>query len=209
MKKNKGDKLLKNKKYGIFYTPEYIVRYIVKNSVGIILNDLKLKLKSCQNPNTVNLIFKKAKKLKFLDPACGDGVFLVEILKVMKNFYQTYNEKLESLNNSTLNKLENSGLFALCNNIYGVDTDLNAINDTCKKLIQEIKSNKNIDPNFLKSTNIKVGNSLISSFDKKIFDSEKNKKILNKLLILRSKLRDYKTITQNYQNITNEINKVK
>jgi len=47
---------------GIFYTPEYIVDYIVKNTVGRLLEDKK--------PDS-------AAKIKILDPACGSGAFLI------------------------------------------------------------------------------------------------------------------------------------
>ena len=47
---------------GIYYTPTYIVEYIVKNTV--------CKLLECINP-------KQAAKLKILDPACGSGSFLI------------------------------------------------------------------------------------------------------------------------------------
>ena len=47
---------------GVFYTPTYIVDYIVKNTVG--------KLLEGKNPKT-------AEKLRILDPACGSGSFLL------------------------------------------------------------------------------------------------------------------------------------
>ncbi|GAH45597.1 unnamed protein product, partial [marine sediment metagenome] len=48
---------------GVYYTPRYIVDYIVENTVGA-------KLKKCKNPNDVS-------RIKILDPACGSGSFLV------------------------------------------------------------------------------------------------------------------------------------
>ena len=47
---------------GVYYTPRYIVDYIVKNTVG--------KLLEGKSP-------KQAAKLKILDPACGSGSFLI------------------------------------------------------------------------------------------------------------------------------------
>ncbi|MFA6373771.1 MAG: N-6 DNA methylase, partial [Methanothrix sp.] len=47
---------------GVYYTPPYIVEYIVKNTVGKLLQD-----------NTP----AKAAKLRILDPACGSGSFLI------------------------------------------------------------------------------------------------------------------------------------
>ena len=47
---------------GVFYTPTYIVDYIVKNTVGKLIED--------KTP-------KQIEKLKILDPACGSGSFLI------------------------------------------------------------------------------------------------------------------------------------
>ena len=47
---------------GVYYTPQYIVNYIVENSVCILL---------------ANKTAEDAKKLKILDPACGSGSFLI------------------------------------------------------------------------------------------------------------------------------------
>jgi len=47
---------------GVFYTPEYIVNYIVKNTVGEKIKDKELE---------------DIKNIKILDPACGSGSFLI------------------------------------------------------------------------------------------------------------------------------------
>jgi type I restriction-modification system DNA methylase subunit len=47
---------------GVYYTPAYIVDYIVKNTVGKLLEGKTLK---------------QAAKLRILDPACGSGSFLI------------------------------------------------------------------------------------------------------------------------------------
>ena len=50
------------KEGGIYYTPEYIVDYIVAHTVGKFLED--------KTP-------KEAAKITIVDPACGGGVFLL------------------------------------------------------------------------------------------------------------------------------------
>jgi len=50
------------KEQGIYYTPTYIVDYIVKNTVGELLKNKKVD----------------PKKIKILDPACGSGSFLIK-----------------------------------------------------------------------------------------------------------------------------------
>ncbi len=58
---------------GVYYTPEYIVDYIVKNTVGKQLQELSAA---------------KIKKLRILDPACGSGSFLIRAYEEMMNWYR-------------------------------------------------------------------------------------------------------------------------
>ena len=61
---------------GVYYTPTYIVDYIVQNTVGKLLE---------------GKTSKQAAKLKILDPACGSGSFLLGayecLLKWHLDFY--------------------------------------------------------------------------------------------------------------------------
>ena len=63
---------------GVYYTPEYIVDYIVKNTVGKLLQEL---------PSP------KIKKLRILDPACGSGSFLIRAYEEMLNYYKQQKQK--------------------------------------------------------------------------------------------------------------------
>ncbi len=58
---------------GVYYTPEYIVDYIVKNTVGKLLKETTPQ---------------KIKKLRILDPACGSGSFLIRAYEEMLNYYR-------------------------------------------------------------------------------------------------------------------------
>lgn len=89
----------KNKSY---YTPAFLVDYIIKNTVSIFLD--KRKDNSC----------------KVLDPACGSGIFLIESLRkiISKEEELNNNKKLTS---TSLNKI-------VKNNIFGIDKDAGAIN---------------------------------------------------------------------------------
>ena len=57
---------------GVYYTPTYIVDYIVKNTIGKLLDG--------KTP-------KEAAKLKVLDPACGSGSFLIGAYQFLLNWY--------------------------------------------------------------------------------------------------------------------------
>ena len=57
---------------GVYYTPTYIVDYIVKNTVGKLLEGRKIGSR---------------KKLRILDPACGSGSFLIGAYQFLLDWY--------------------------------------------------------------------------------------------------------------------------
>ena len=68
---------------GVYYTPSYIVEYIVDNTVG--------KLLEGQTPST-------AAELRVLDPACGSGSFLIGAYQKLLDWHRDwYVEKLVPL----------------------------------------------------------------------------------------------------------------
>ena len=74
---------------GIFYTPEYIVDYIVKNTVGRLLTTRKPK---------------EIQKLRILDPACGSGSFLIRAYKEMEVYNQGLKKEAWEKRKKTLAK---------------------------------------------------------------------------------------------------------
>lgn len=68
---------------GVYYTPTYIVDYIVENTVG--------KLLEGQTPNAVS-------SLRILDPACGSGSFLIGAYQKLMDWHlEWYVDKLVPL----------------------------------------------------------------------------------------------------------------
>jgi len=68
---------------GVYYTPSYIVKYIVENTVG--------KLLEGQTPTT-------ASELRVLDPACGSGSFLIGAYQRLLDWHRDwYVDKLVPL----------------------------------------------------------------------------------------------------------------
>ena len=61
---------------GVYYTPQYIVRYIVEQTVGKLLAD-------CKTPDDVA-------RLKILDPACGSGSFLIGAYDALIEWHKAY-----------------------------------------------------------------------------------------------------------------------
>lgn len=154
---------------GVYYTPEYIVDYIVANTVGEAIKGKTLD-------EIVNI--------KILDPACGSGSFLLGAYKYLLNYHKEYflKNKTKKYMGSRYEIIDESGNLALwvrkqilINNIFGVDIDSNAVE--VAKLSLLLKSfedsfnvneygqgsllNEKILPSL--DNNIKCGNSLIGN----------------------------------------------
>ncbi|MFA5097038.1 MAG: TaqI-like C-terminal specificity domain-containing protein [Candidatus Margulisiibacteriota bacterium] len=176
---------------GVYYTPKYIVDYIVKNTVGE-------KIKGATP--------KEIERLKILDPACGSGSFLLGAYNCLMTHHLAYYTKpanrAKALKDGRVWQAAN-GSFRLTikekqdillNNIFGVDIDAQAVEVTKLSLMLKLLegegdesagrlfkySQEKLLPNL--SGNIKCGNSLIGpDFYKdknlSLFDSEEMKKI--------------------------------
>jgi type I restriction-modification system DNA methylase subunit len=161
---------------GVYYTPKYIVDYIVKNTVG--------KLVEGKKP-------KEVEKLKILDPACGSGSFLLGAYQYLLDWHLKWyidNEpdKWAKVKQPTvyqglspdprtpnwhLTTAERKRI--LLNNIYGVDIDSQAVEVTKLSLLLKVLEGENNQTlaNQLRmfheralpdlGDNIKCGNSLI------------------------------------------------
>jgi hypothetical protein len=104
------NKQSKRKKDGVFYTPEYITKYIVDNTLGKLCNDKReeLKLTEITAPKNSKKPTKKEQlqkdnlqkyrnwllNLKILDPACGSGAFLNQALDFLIHEHQSLQKNL-------------------------------------------------------------------------------------------------------------------
>jgi type I restriction-modification system DNA methylase subunit len=80
LKNDKGER----KSTGAYYTPDYIVKYIVENTLGPILKEIDEQLKAQQHGNDKDDSFvMEVLKLNICDPAMGSGHFLVEALQYL------------------------------------------------------------------------------------------------------------------------------
>ncbi len=147
VQQREGDKS-KRKKQGIYYTPTYIVDYIVQNTLGRLLKDTSL--------------LGEKENIKVLDPACGSGSFLIRAFEVLDgHLCQTRNHDPKDHMQTALRRHT-----ILRDNIYGIDLDEQAIEIARLNLLL-----KALVPNHklpMLTNHMKVGNSLIS--DKKITD---------------------------------------
>jgi tRNA1(Val) A37 N6-methylase TrmN6 len=166
-------KVSKRKKDGIFYTPAYIVEYIVENSLGRYMREHeewiieKYKLKeSITEKNYQKREFeayteyqKILQNVKVLDPACGSGAFLVRVF----DWLLAENKRVASIltgdGQASIFQSEDYFRDILRNNIYGVD--LNAESVEITKLSLWLKSAVRGKKLVTLDNNIKCGNSLI------------------------------------------------
>ena len=154
------------KESGIYYTPPYVVDYIVKHTLGVMLEG--------KTPEEVA-------KIRVLDPACGSGSFLIKTFDYFGDYYRKENERirvekerrvkeyLKSNGNQLSLDFENGvsdeypdveyGI--LVNNLHGVDLDEQACEIAAVNLMLKGLQAGGRMPLVLGET-IKVGNSLIS-----------------------------------------------
>jgi len=152
---------------GVYYTPTYIVDYIVKNTVG--------KLCEGKTPRQIS-------SLRILDPACGSGSFLLGAYQYLLNYHQDWYQKNNPQKHTKEIYQGHGGQWnlttqekkrILLNNIYGVDIDPQAVEVTKLSLLLKVLEGENQDtlerqlklfkeralPDL--GSNIKCGNSLI------------------------------------------------
>jgi len=119
---------------GVYYTPEYIVRYIVKETVGKLIEGKK--------PEQIAL-------MAFADIACGSGSFLIEVYaQVLEYHLQYYMNHPESVGKDVLFERDGKKYLTLkkkkeilTNNVYGVDIDFQATEVTQLSLYLKMLEN--------------------------------------------------------------------
>jgi type I restriction-modification system DNA methylase subunit len=151
---------------GVYYTPTYIVDYIVKNTVG--------KLCEGKSPRQIS-------SFRILDPACGSGSFLLGAYQYLLDYHRDWYQKDGSQKHTKEIYQGRGGQWfltiqekkrILLNNIYGVDIDPQAVEVTKLSLLLRVLEGESQDtlerqmklfrealPDL--GNNIKCGNSLI------------------------------------------------
>ncbi|QRE04500.1 Eco57I restriction-modification methylase domain-containing protein [Flavobacterium psychrophilum] len=164
----------KRKKDGVFYTPKYITKYIVENTIGKLCEEKKTELQLVDEDYTTDK--KRQKKtlqalidkvetyrswllqLTICDPACGSGAFLNQALDFLIAQHQYIDELKAKLFGDTfvLSDVENS---ILENNLFGVDLNEESVEIAKLSLwLRTAQPNRKLND---LSSNIQCGNSLI------------------------------------------------
>lgn len=182
----------KRKKEGIFYTPEHITAYIVKNTIGSWLEEQKANIgiddlaefpQSEEDKKKHLELWEQyanvLKNVKILDPACGSGAFLTQAFDFLLKEWTILIDIFDKLNNNKkakaskdlFEKIGAEGQFSLSKlkkeivskNLFGADLNFESVEIT--KLGLWLKSASKVEALALLDSNIKCGNSLISDIN--------------------------------------------
>jgi len=149
---------------GVYYTPKYIVDYIVKNTVGKVIEG--------KTP-------KQIEKIRILDPACGSGSFLLGAFQYLIDYHVAWYEKHPKqarVHPLYPDLVKSNGVPRLSiwrkakilhNNLFGVDLDPQAVEITMMNLYlkaleneRDLPQKQHLLPEL--GRNIRCGNSLIA-----------------------------------------------
>ena len=117
---------------GVYYTPTYVVQYIVERSLEPLLNDVTPR---------------KVSKLRILDPACGSGSFLIHVYQRLLNWHLEWYISDGADKHRTVVYRDDRGSWRLStqekkrilvNNVYGVDIDPQAVETTKLSLLLKV-----------------------------------------------------------------------
>jgi hypothetical protein len=173
---------------GVYYTPGYIVDYIVKNTLGRLLDG-----EEPDHPKPISV--NKAAEIKALDPACGSGSFLIVAYQYLLDWHlrQYTADPVTGERDKAKIKKHASGKNPkiyqgagdvwrlttserkriLLNNIHGVDIDAQAVEVTKLSLLLKVlegETKQHLQRDFISERqrilpdlghNIQCGNSLI------------------------------------------------
>ncbi|MGJ0354504.1 Eco57I restriction-modification methylase domain-containing protein [Aliarcobacter cryaerophilus] len=132
----------KRKKDGVFYTPEYITRYIVENTLGKMCSEKREELRIGNgilipsNPKKLTKQEQQTKdnlqeyknwllNLKILDPACGSGAFLNQALEYLIDEHKNLQNDLALMGDLFASYMVEEEI--LEHNLYGVDINEDAV----------------------------------------------------------------------------------
>ncbi|MBN1802491.1 MAG: Eco57I restriction-modification methylase domain-containing protein [Candidatus Lokiarchaeota archaeon] len=123
----------KRKKEGVYYTNQEIADYMVSLALISYIQKIEtsVELEKIEDiygldNQTKNRIFCLLKKTTFCDPACGSGVFLLSVMRLLFNI-------LKNLCPNSKNAIISN---AIVNNLYGFDINENAIKLCVLKLFE-------------------------------------------------------------------------
>lgn len=176
--------LTKRKCDGVYYTPEWVIHYIVEETVGARLAEIRKELGfdkfinvTAEQIDAYLIDRRKSKivgeyekalheyrerldKLKVVDPACGSGAFLIQAFKYLYDQRQWIANELERVTKAKrLFETYSAMREVLSKNLYGVDINAESVEIT--RLALWLHTALPDQPLTALDRNIRCGNSLI------------------------------------------------
>lgn len=169
----------RRKRDGVVYTPDYIARFIVEQTVGTHIREIfdniikDFTQKKSNNSDYENIAWKnktserkawlayrdRLTTLRIVDPACGSGVFLVMAFDYLKGELNRVNNKIAELEGKDQPDFFDPDSEILTNNLFGVDVNSESVEIAKLSLwIKTARRGKVLDS---LDDNIMVGDSLI------------------------------------------------
>jgi type I restriction-modification system DNA methylase subunit/NOL1/NOP2/fmu family ribosome biogenesis protein len=175
---------------GVYYTPQYIVDYIVENTVGKMLDPTPNPSPNEERIRKGELTPADVAKIKILDPACGSGSFLLgaysKLIQWHKDYFAArvgrdgipphkYREQCYKDESGQIRLTAKLKREILRNNLFGVDIDPQAVEVTrfslSLKALEDLREGELTEERSLfhqtvlpdLSQNIKNGNSLVGN----------------------------------------------
>jgi hypothetical protein len=133
----------KQKAHGIYYTPQFVVRYIVNQTLGRFLKEAD---------------YEQARQVSVLDMACGSGSFLIEAFDVLDRYLAGKRNQSVASTAGDIHDFARR-MEILTSNLYGVDLDAQAVEIAQLNLLLKAVNRRGLLPPL---DNIRQGNSLIS-----------------------------------------------
>ncbi|MEY2884458.1 MAG: hypothetical protein RL490_2182, partial [Pseudomonadota bacterium] len=165
----------KKKRDGIVYTPDFVTRFIVEQTLGKVIAEIRAELlathaKAIDAEGNIawngaeaaywQALLARLKTLTLIDPACGSGHFLVAAFDYLAAETKAANDRLRELDPLAAEDTALANAHIITRNLYGVD--LNAESVEITRLSLWLKTAQPRQPLTTLDHNIRVGNSIIA-----------------------------------------------
>lgn len=178
----------KKKREGVVYTPDFITRFVVEQTIGRHLAEISEELlpahgtrdasgavrwrnKTGAEANYWNGYLDRLTSLRILDPACGSGAFLIAAFNFLNAEQKRVRDRLGELRPGLLAYASpNADVEIITNNLFGVDVNAESVEITKLALwLQTAKRDRALES---LDGNILHGNSLVDDpkFHSRPFD---------------------------------------
>ncbi|MEQ1708431.1 MAG: DNA methyltransferase [Terricaulis sp.] len=158
-------KLSKRKRDGVYYTPEWVVNYLVEQTLGPwfaaarAASGYSSEAEGAPGAEAASAYIERLRAMRIVDPACGSGAFLIAAFRRLVQERVAAERDRQGVAEAEINE---AALVAdiLANNIYGVDINPAAVE--IAKLALWLHSARADAPLSMLDRTIRCGNSLVA-----------------------------------------------